>query len=54
MRVIVWLKGLTRQDEIIEDVERISWICGTNDVLLKLWDKQEIKYGEVARVLVID
>ena len=54
MKVLLWLKGLTRQDEIVEDVERISWVAGTNDVLLKLWTKQEIKYGEVERVMVID
>lgn len=54
MRVLLWLKGLTRQDEIVEDVERMSWVCGTNDILLKLWDKQEIKYGEVERVMIID
>ena len=54
MRVLLWLKGLIRQDEIVEDVERMSWVCGTNDILLKLWDKQEIKYGEVQRVMIID
>ncbi len=54
MRIILWLKGLTRQDEIVEDVERIFWLAGTNNILLKLWDKQEIKYGEVERVLIID
>ena len=54
MRVLLWLKGLTRQDEIVEDVERMSWVGGTNDILLKLWDKQEIKYGEGERVMIID
>ena len=54
MRVIVWLKGLTRQDEIIEDVERISWIRGTDHVLLKLWDRTELTYTEIESVLVID
>ena len=54
MRVIVWLKGLTRPDEIVEDVERITWLCGTDDVLITLWTKQEIKYGSVERVMSID
>ena len=54
MKVILWLKGLTRQDEIVEDVERMSWIIGTDDVLLKTWEKTELKYTQVDRVLIID
>ena len=51
---MLWLKGLTRQDEMIEDVERVSYIAGTEDVLIRLWDKREIKYGNVNKVLIID
>lgn len=54
MRALIWLKGLTRQDEIVEDIERITWIGGTNDILITLWTKQEIKYGQVERVMMID
>ncbi len=54
MRVLIWLKGLTRQDEIVEDVERMSWVGNTDQIILKLWDKQEIKYSLVERVMIID
>ncbi len=51
---MLWLKGLTRPDEIVEDVERVSYVGGTEDILIRLWDKREIKYGNVDRVLIID
>jgi len=54
MRLLIWRKGLTQTDLIIEDVERILLYGDDDSITYKLWSKQEKTIDGVQRIMVID
>ena len=55
MRILIWTKGLTVPDEIVEDVERFTFVGDDQSrVHYKTWDKTERTVEGIERVMVFD